>query len=286
MKQKTINHKIEIIGIGLHSGLEVKMSLEPLNEDSGIIFYRDDKDIEIPLKPEFVIDTKMATVIGKENIIISTIEHLLSAIYSYEIDNLKIVIDSDEVPVLDGSSFPFCDILENIGIKIQQRNKKVIRILKEVEVKIDNKFVKLSPSKETIYDFIIDFKHKFIGKQHFIFNFSKHNYKEIIAPARTFGFLSEVEYLRGIGLVQGGSLQNAIVLNEDDILNPEGLRIQDEFVKHKILDAIGDMSLLGYQMVGKYSAYAGGHHLNHLLTKKLLSDSSNYEIIEIDNSKK
>lgn len=282
MKQRTIKKSVEIVGVGLHKGVPVKMILEPLDEDMGIIFYRSDEAITIELTPDNVIDTKMATVIGKNGVVISTIEHLLSAIYAYGIDNLRIVLDNDEIPILDGSSSGFCMLLDEVGILEQNKSKKAIRIKKEVEVKADNKFVKLIPSNHIIYDFSIDFDHPAIGEQQFNFDYSIEEYKENISRARTFGFLHEVQYLRSKGLALGGSLDNAIVLDDQKILNPEGLRYNDEFVKHKILDAIGDMSLLGYTMIGEYNAHAGSHHLNHLLTKKLLEDPANYEIIDLD----
>lgn len=285
MKQRTINKSVEIIGIGLHKGVPVKMILEPLDDDSGIVFYRSDEAVTIKLKPENVIDTKMATVIGKDNVVISTIEHLLSAIYAYGIDNLRVVLDNDEVPILDGSSSGFCMLLDEVGIKEQEKNKKVLLVKKEVTVEHEGKYVKLTPSNHIVYDFSIDFPHPAIGEQNFKFDYSIDEYKENISRARTFGFLHEVQYLRSIGLAQGGSLENAIVLDEDKILNPDGLRYDDEFVRHKILDAIGDMSLLGYTLVGEYNAHAGSHHLNHLLTKKLLESNENYEIIDLEDAK-
>jgi len=281
MKQRTIKKSVEIVGVGLHKGVPIKMTLEPLEANSGIIFYRIDEGVNIPLTTEYVVDTKMATVIGKDGVVVSTIEHLLSAIYAYGIDNLKIVLDNDEIPILDGSSSGFCMLLDEVGIKELNATKKALKVKKEVEVKVDGKFVKLKPSNHIIYDFSIDFDHPAIGQQQFKFDYSIEEYKENISRARTFGFLHEVQYLRSIGLAQGGSLDNAIVLDDQKIINPEGLRFDDEFVRHKILDAIGDMSLLGYTMIGEYNAHAGSHHLNHLLTKELLKDPENYEIIDL-----
>ncbi len=285
MKQRTIAKSVEIVGIGLHKGVPVKMILEPLDADQGIIFYRSDLGVTIPLTPEYVIDTKMATVIGKDDAIVSTIEHLLSAIYAYGIDNLRVILDNDEVPILDGSSSGFCMLLDEIGIKQLDKTKKAILIKKDVEVKVDGKYVKLKPSNHIVYDFSILFDHPAIAGQDYRFDYSIEEYKENISRARTFGFLHEVQYLQSIGLAQGGSLDNAIVLDEQKIINPDGLRYDDEFVRHKILDAIGDMSLLGYTMIGEYNAHAGSHHLNHLLTKKLLEDPSNYEVIDLEEAK-
>lgn len=285
MRQRTIEKSVEIVGIGLHKGVPVKMRLEPLDADMGIVFYRVDAGVTIPLKIENVVDTKMATVIGKDNVVVSTIEHLLSAVYAYGIDNLRVVIDNDEVPVLDGSSSGYCMLIDEAGIKELEKSKKAIKIKKNVEITTeDGKRVSLKPSNHIIYDFSIDFEHPVIGEQEFHFDYSIAEYKENISRARTFGFLHEVQYLRSIGLAQGGSMENAIVLDHSKVLNPEGLRYDDEFVRHKILDAIGDMALLGYTLVGEYDAHAGSHYLNHLLTKKLYEDESNYEIIDLEEA--
>lgn len=285
MKQRTIAKNVEIVGIGLHKGVPVKMRLEPLDDDMGIVFYRVDAGVTIPLKRENVVDTKMATVIGKDGVVISTIEHLLSAVYAYGIDNLRIVIDNDEVPVLDGSSAGYCMLIEEAGIKELKKSKKAIKIKKEVSITTeDGKKVCLKPSNRIVYDFKIKFDHPSIGEQSFHFDYSISEYKENISRARTFGFLHEVQYLRSIGLALGGSMENAIVLDQTKILNPEGLRYDDEFVRHKILDAIGDMALLEYTIVGEYDAIAGSHHLNHLLTKKLYENAENYEIIDLEKA--
>ena len=285
MKQRTIKSDIEIVGIGLHKGVPVRMRLEPLPSNSGIIIYRSDAAVTIPLKKEYVVDTKMATVLGKDGVVVSTIEHLLSAIYAYGIDNLRVVLDNDEIPILDGSASGYCMLIEEAGIQEQEEGKKAIKIKKEVVVTTeDGKRVSLKPSNRIVYDFEIKFNHPAIGQQKFHFDYSIEEYKESIAKARTFGFLHEVQYLRSIGLALGGSMENAIVLDETKILNPEGLRYEDEFVRHKILDAIGDMALLEYTMIGEYEAVAGSHHLNHLLTKKLYADKDNYEIIDLEEA--
>lgn len=285
MKQRTLKDSIEIVGIGLHKGVPVKMRLEPLPANSGIVIYRSDAGVTIPLKKEYVVDTKMATVLGKDGVVVSTIEHLLSAIYAYGIDNLRIVLDNDEIPILDGSASGYCMLIEEAGIAELNESKKAIKIKKEVEITTeDGKKVSLKPSNRIVYDFEIRFNHPAIGTQKFHFDYSIEEYKESISKARTFGFLHEVQYLRSIGLALGGSMENAIVLDETKILNPEGLRYDDEFVRHKILDAIGDMALLEYTMIGEYDAVAGSHHLNHLLTKKLYEDKDNYEIIDLEEA--
>ena len=281
MYQTTIKNSVELVGIGLHKGVPVKLRLEPLEAGNGIVFYRSDVDVSIPLTPENVVDTKMATVIGKDGHVISTIEHLLSAVYAYGIDNLRIIVDNSEVPVMDGSSASYCMLLDEAQIVQLDKPKKVMRIKKEVSVQDGDKYVKLSPSKDLHYDFTIKFPHPVIQEQAYVLHFTKQTYKEEIARARTFGFVQEVQYLRSKGLALGGSLENAIVLDDKKILNPEGLRYEDEFVRHKILDAIGDMSLIGMNFIGNYEAFAGSHDLNHKLTLELLKNPENYEVIEV-----
>ncbi|MCF6339447.1 MAG: UDP-3-O-acyl-N-acetylglucosamine deacetylase [Sulfurimonas sp.] len=285
MYQTTIAKPVELVGIGLHKGSAVKLRLEPLNQNTGIVFYRSDVDVAIPLIPQNVVSTKMATVIGKEGYVISTIEHMLSAVYAYGIDNLKIIVDADEVPVMDGSSASFCMLLDEAGITELKSPKKIMKIKNEVIIKDGDKYVKLSPSSDLQYGFTIKFAHPVIQKQDYILKFSKQNYKNEISRARTFGFLHEVQYLRSKGLALGGSLENAVVLDEKKVLNPEGLRFPDEFVRHKILDAVGDMALIGMNFIGNYEAMAGSHDLNHKLTVELLKNPENYEIIELVGEK-
>ncbi len=285
MYQTTIKKTVSLVGIGLHRGNPVNLTLEPLEANSGIVFVRKDVGVSIPLLPQNVVDTKMATVIGKDGYSISTIEHLLSAIYAYGIDNIRIIVDADEVPVMDGSSASFCMLLDEAGIVEQDVAKRIMLIKKDVEIRDGDKYVKLSPSKDLRYDFTIKFSHPVIENQTYVLEFTKENYKKEVARARTFGFLHEAQYLRSKGLALGGSLENAIVLDEKKVLNPEGLRFSDEFVRHKILDAIGDMSLIGMNFIGNYEALAGSHHLNHMLTVELLKDPANYEIVDIVGAK-
>lgn len=283
-RQTTIAKSVELVGIGLHKGVPVHLRLEPMESNSGIVFFRSDAGVSIPLTPQSVVDTKMATVIGKDGISISTIEHMLSAIYAYGIDNIRVVVNADEIPVMDGSSMSFCMLLDEAGIVQQDNPKKIMRIKKEVEVKEGDKYVRLSPSEDLSYDFTIKFAHPAIDQQTYVLKFTKENYKKEIARARTFGFVHEVQYLRSKGLALGGSLENAVVLDDKKVLNPEGLRFTDEFVRHKILDAIGDMSLIGMNFIGNYEAFAGSHDLNHKLTLELLKDPANYEIVELSTA--
>lgn len=278
MKQTTLAKAVEGVGIGLHKGEPIKILLEPLEANSGILFYRSDVGLLVQALPQNVVNTQMATVIGNSNYYISTIEHLLSAIYAYGIDNIRVVLDGAEVPVMDGSSASFCMMLDEAGIRVLDATKQVIIIKKEVEVRDGKKFAKVFPSLSPSYTFVIDFDHPSIGRQEYHFEFSKKSFIEEISRARTFGFLRDVQMLRSKGLALGGSLDNAVVMDDKKILNPEGLRFSNEFVRHKILDAIGDLSLLGAPFVGNYESFAGSHNLNHELTKEILKDPSNYEI--------
>lgn len=280
MKQRTIVKKVELVGIGLHKGVPVKMVLEPLEADSGIVFYRSDLGVSIPMCPQNVTNTMMATVLSKGEAKISTIEHLMSAVYAYGIDNLKISVDNEEIPIMDGSSIGYCMILDEAGTRVLDANRKIMAIKKPIEVRDGDKFVRIEPSQQTVFDFSIDFAHPAIRQQSYKFVFSKQGYKEEIARARTFGFLQDVNYLRSQGLGLGGNLNNCIVLDENGILNKEGLRYKEEFVRHKILDAIGDMAILGMPLLGSYVSFAGSHKLNSLLTKKILEEAGAYELVE------
>lgn len=282
MQQCTIQKPVEVVGIGLHKGQAIKLRLEPLGADAGIVFYREDLALSIPLTPQSVIDTRMATVIGNEKGYISTIEHFLSAVYAYGIDNMRVIVDGNEMPVMDGSSISFCLLLEEAGKQFLDASKKVIRIQKEIEVQEGEKFVRLSPAAHGSFDFHIKFDHPVIGEQSAQFVFGKDSFIEEIARARTFGFAKDIQYLQSQNLALGASLQNAIGLDEHKVLNPEGLRFDNEFARHKILDAMGDMMVSGYNILGAYRSFAGSHHLNYQLTSALLADTSAYELVELE----
>ena len=286
MKQLTIKEKVSGVGIGLHKGIPIKISLEPLESGRGIVFYRSDTDSFIEALPKNVIDTRMATVISDSSgNYVSTIEHLLSAIYAFGIDNILIRVDSYEVPIMDGSSASFCMMLREAGIQKQEISKKVIILKEKIEVIDGDKFVSLSPSLSPNYDFSVDFSHPSIGKQEYNFAFNKSNYLQEISRARTFGFLKDIHMLRKRDLALGGSLENAIVLDNKRILNIEGLRYSNEFVRHKILDAIGDLALFGMPYLANYHSHAGSHDLNHKLTKKLLNSPDKFAIEDLEGIK-
>jgi UDP-3-O-[3-hydroxymyristoyl] N-acetylglucosamine deacetylase len=282
VQQRTIKKAIEVVGIGLHKGEPIKLRLEPLDVDAGIVFYREDLALTIPLSPSSVIDTRMATVIGSDKGFISTIEHFLSAVYAYGIDNMRVIVDGNEMPIMDGSSISFCLLLDEAGIEEQNAPKKIICVKEAIEVKDGNKFVRLLPHDSAQFDFKIKFDHPVIGEQEEQFDFSTQNFIEEIARARTFGFAKDIQYLQSQGLAMGATLQNAIGLDDHKVLNPEGLRFDNEFARHKILDAMGDMMVSGHNILAKYESFAGSHHLNYQLTTKLLSESKNYELVAVE----
>ena len=281
MRQTTIAKKVHNVGIGLHKGEPIRLTLEPLEAGSGIVFYRSDLGVSFTAEPKNVINTQMATVVGNEKGYISTIEHLMSAINAYGIDNIRIIVDANEIPVMDGSSASFCMLLDEAGVRELDANKKALIIKHAVEVREGDKLVRLSPSKSPKFDYTIKFSHPLIGTQHHVFEFSKKAYLKEISRARTFGFLKDVQALRSMGLALGGSLENAVVIDENKILNPEGLRFENEFVRHKILDAIGDLALVGAPILGDYTAFAGSHDLNHKLTLAVLADAKNFELVDL-----
>jgi len=282
MQQRTLKKPVEVVGIGLHKGEPIKLRLEPLDVDAGIMFYREDLAMSILLSPDSVIDTRMATVIGNEKGYISTIEHFLSAVYAYGIDNMRVIVDGNEMPIMDGSSISFCLLLEEAGIEEQDAPKKIIRVKKPVEIQEGDKFVRLLPHESAQFDFRIKFEHPVIGDQQEHFEFSTENFVEEIARARTFGFAKDIQYLQSQNLALGATLQNAIGLDDYKVLNPEGLRFENEFARHKILDALGDMMVSGYNILAKYESFAGSHDLNYKLTSKLLSDSKNYDLVAVE----
>ncbi len=281
MRQTTIAKKVHNVGIGLHKGEPIRLTLEPLEAGSGIVFYRSDLGISFKAEPKNVINTQMATVVGSEKGYISTIEHLMSAINAYGIDNIRIIVDANEIPVMDGSSASFCMLLDEAGVRELDANKKALIIKRAMEIREGDKLVRLSPSKSPKFDYTIKFSHPLIGTQHHVFEFSKKAYLKEISRARTFGFLKDVQALRSMGLALGGSLENAVVIDENKILNPEGLRFENEFVRHKILDAIGDLALVGAPILGDYTAFAGSHDLNHKLTLAVLADAKNFELVDL-----
>ena len=290
LKQQTIAEPIKTVGIGLHSGNRSNLFLKPAPIDSGITFVRLDIEplLPIPGKAENITDTRLASVLQIGEHRISTVEHLLSACSGLGIDNLLVEVDGEEIPIMDGSAASFLFLIQSAGISAQYAMRKFIKINKMVEVVDGDKRARLEPHFGFKLDFTIDFKHPALDKtgQRCIIDFDETSYAKEIGRARTFGFAHEVEALREIGLARGGSLDNAIVLDEHRILNNEELRYEDEFVRHKILDAIGDLYLAGHPIIGSYVAEKSGHGLNNLLLRKLFSQPDAYEIVSFDNMSK
>ncbi len=283
IKQRTLKNSIKATGIGLHTGEKIYLTLRPAPVDTGIIFRRVDLDepVEIPARPENVGSTTLSTTLEKDGVRISTVEHLLSALAGLGIDNAYIELSASEVPIMDGSAGPFVFLIQSAGIHEQNAAKQFIRIKRSVVVEDDDKWVRFDPFDGFKVSFTIDFDHPVIRSrsQQVVMDFSTTSFVKEVSRARTFGFMSELEYLQANNLALGGSPDNAIVLDDYRILNEDGLRYEDEFVKHKILDAIGDLYLMGHSLIGAYSAYKSGHALNNRLLRALLAEEDAWELV-------
>jgi len=282
--QRTLKHSATISGIGLHSGARINLRLRPATARTGIIFHRITKDRTVDIKAcaDNVVDTRMATVLGQDGETISTVEHFLAALAACGIDNLHVDIDGPEVPILDGSAAPFIREIQQIGVKTLNTGRRFIAIRKPLEIIEGEKRISIIPSRFFRISFDIAFDHPAISLQQRSMKFSAENFCKEIAPARTFGFLEEVEYLKANGLARGGSLENAIVIDRNGVMNPEGLRFDDEFVRHKILDAFGDVSLLGAPLLGHIRAFKAGHDLNAKLVRKILANPDHWSYVEFN----
>lgn len=279
--QRTVKNDIECSSIGLHSGRKVSMRIRPAGVDEGITFVRTDLTDNHAIKADItnVCDTTLATTIGNNGYAVSTVEHLMSAFSGMGVDNAMIEVNAPEVPIMDGSALPFVNMLKMVGTRLQGKCKKLLVIKEAISVEDETGTAMLLPASEFKITYKIDFKHPLIGQQSYHLAFSDVTYEKEICRARTFGFLKDVEYLQARGLALGGSLKNAIVLNESKIINKEGLRCPEEFVKHKILDAIGDLSLLGMPIVGHFIAYKSGHKLNNRLLQEILAHEEKWCIV-------
>lgn len=286
IKQRTLKNVIRATGVGLHTGDKVYLSLRPAPVDTGIIFRRTDlpQVVEIAARAENVGDTRLSTTLVKGKVRISTIEHLLSALAGLGIDNVYVDVSTSEVPIMDGSAGPFVFLIQSAGIEEQNAPKRYIRIKRAIKVQQGDKWAKFEPFDGFKVSFQIDFNHPVFKRtrQHAEIDFSKTSFVKEVSRARTFGFMHEIELLRENKLALGGSLENAIVVDEYRVLNEEGLRYEDEFVKHKILDAIGDVYLLGHSLIGAFSGYKSGHELNNLLLRTLLADKQAWELVSFE----
>ncbi len=279
--QRTLGRKVSCTGVGLHSGRPAMVTLSPAPADAGFTFYRRDLGIEVPARAPNVVDTLLSTSLGVEGARVATVEHLLSALVGLGLDNCRIEVDGPEVPVLDGSAAPFVYLLQEAGIRTQHVGKHFLVVREPVEVRDGDRLVRVEPARELSIRFTADFGHPLITNQTFELVFSDRAFVREIAAARTFCFLRDIERMKAAGRALGGSLDNAIVIDEFSILNPGGLRYPDEFVRHKVLDALGDLALLGMPLIGRVVARKGGHALNQALVKKLLATQSAYRVVRV-----
>ena len=290
IKQKTIKKVVSFEGIALHTGIKSKIKLNPANCNKGIYFVRKDlkKNNIIKANWKNVSNTKLCTKISnKFGISITTIEHLMSALSALQIDNLKIEIYGSEVPILDGSSKTFFNKISNIGVLPQEKNKQFLKILKRVSFKNNGSEASISPSKNNFdVSYKINYNHPLIKEEKYFINVNKNNYKNSIARARTFGFIEEYKSLKEKGLAKGASLNNCIVLNGNKILNKSGLRYKNEFVRHKILDIVGDLHLSGHSILGNFEGNKSGHETNNKLLKKIFADKSSYSLVNMNKVNK
>ncbi len=289
IRQRTLKNVIRATGVGLHTGEKVYLTLRPAPVDAGIVFRRVDFEVpvEVQAKAENVGETTLSSTLVKGDVRISTVEHLLSALAGMGIDNAYIDLSAPEVPIMDGSAGPFVFLIQSAGIQEQKAAKRFIRIKRTVEVREDEKWVRFDPFEGFKVGMAIDFDHPAFNSdiQHSEIDFSTTSFVKEVSRARTFGFMSQVEALRAQNLALGGSLDNAVVVDDYRILNEDGLRYENEFVKHKILDAIGDLYLLGHSLIGAFSGYKSGHALNNLLLRTLLADREAWEVVTFDEPK-
>lgn len=283
LKQRTLKSAIKATGVGLHTGVRVDLGLRPAAPDTGIVFHRTDLAAApaVPARADFVGDTRLSSTLKRGAASVSTVEHLMSALAGLGVDNLHVDVAGPEVPIMDGSAGPFVFLLQSAGIVEQEAPKRYLRIVAPVEVLDGDKWARFDPFEGFRLDFTIDFPHPVFGSENrqVAIDFAEHSYIKEVARARTFGFMQDVEAMRAAGLGLGGSLQNAIVLDEFKVLNSDGLRYENEFVRHKILDAIGDLYLLGHPLIGQYTAYKSGHGLNNALARSLLASAAAFEIV-------
>jgi UDP-3-O-[3-hydroxymyristoyl] N-acetylglucosamine deacetylase len=287
LKQRTLKQLVRAVGIGLHSGTKVTLVLRPAAAETGIVFRRVDLEppVDIKLAADAVVDTRMATTIGRDSVRIATIEHLMSALAGLGIDNCYIDVDAAEIPIMDGSAASFVFLLQSAGVEELNAPKRFVRVLRPVEVVDGDKWARLEPYFGYRLKFSIDFKHPAIDSTEQVVevDFARDSYVKQVSRARTFGFVNEVEALRAAGLAMGGNFENVIVMDEYRVLNTDGLRAGDEFAKHKVLDAIGDLSALGRPLLASYVAHKSGHAINNRLLRALLADEAAYDIVSFED---
>ena len=287
LKQRTLKTLVRTVGIGLHSGSKVELVLRPAAPDTGIVYRRTDLEppVDIPATAESVVDVRMATTVGRDGAVVGTVEHLSSALAGLGIDNCFVDVDAPEIPIMDGSAASFVFLIQSAGIVEQNAPRRFVRVKRAVEIHDSDKWVKLEPYEGFKLKFSIDFNHPAIDAtaQVVEVDLAREPFVSSVARARTFGFVNEVEALRAAGLAMGGNFENAIVMDEYRVLNTDGLRSGDEFAKHKLLDAMGDLYVLGKPLIAAYSAHKGGHALNNKLLRALLADQTAYEVVSFED---
>jgi UDP-3-O-[3-hydroxymyristoyl] N-acetylglucosamine deacetylase len=283
LRQRTLKSLVSASGVGLHTGKKVRITLRPAPVDSGVVFRRVDlaSPVDIPARAELVGEARLASTLIKGDVKVHTVEHLMSALGGLGVDNAYVDLDAPELPIMDGSASPFVLLIQQAGIEEQNAPKKFLRVTRRVEVKDGDKWARLDPYEGYRLSFSIEFRHPVIERttQAVTVDFAETSYLKEIARARTFGFMHEVEDLRDSGLALGGGLDNAVVLDEYRVLNTEGLRFADEFIRHKLLDAIGDLYLLGKPLLGAFTAHKSGHALNNRLLRAALADPAALELV-------
>jgi UDP-3-O-[3-hydroxymyristoyl] N-acetylglucosamine deacetylase len=279
--QRTVAKRVSCTGVGLHSGKPATLTLAPAPADAGITFVRMDLGVEIPARNEFVADTTLSTNLAKDGARIHTVEHVLAALHGMGIDACRIEVDGPEIPVLDGSAAPFVALVREVGVQTLRAGKRFLVVDQPIEIRDGDKVARLDPADGFSVEFTADFNHPLITNQAFRVDVTDRAFEREVARARTFCFRKDIERMQAAGLARGGSLANAVVVDEFSILNPEGLRYSDEFVRHKVLDAIGDLALLGMPVVGALTAVKSGHALNQALVKKVLAEGASHRVVRV-----
>ena len=282
MRQRTIAQRVSCTGVGLHSGTPVRLRLIPAPSGSGIVFVRTEgaAPVEIPAAPDSVVSTHHATSLGRDGVAVATVEHLLAALYALGVDNVRVEVDGPEVPILDGSAAAFVFLIRSAGIRAQDAPRSVLRVRRRIEVRDGQRRIRVEPARRFQISYAVDFDHCLIGRQEFhLARLDPESFERDIAPARTFGFLREVHALRSAGLARGGSLDNTLVLGATKLLNPSGLRWPDEFVRHKLLDLLGDLAVLGAPIQGHVHVERGGHTLHQKLVAAIAADPHAWHVL-------
>lgn len=280
--RNTLARELTVSGTALHAGTPVTMTLGPGRAGEGVIFWRADKDgAEIPARYDLVAETRLGTVIEKNGVSVGVIEHLMAAVAGAGVDDLLVALDGPEPPILDGDALSYLALIDKVGVTATKVPRRAIRVLRAVKASEKNAYAALHPAEEAAYDFLLEYDAPAIGRQEFRFAFSPENFRNLIAPARTFGFAKDLEALNAMNLAKGASLENTLALDETGVINKDRQRFADEFVRHKILDAIGDMALAGAPLIARFEGIRSGHGLNNQLLRALFADPANYEMVTL-----